>query len=81
MIPVTKLSACFFSVLYSCFDAFKVIHSIAKTLEGLREMTKRTIQEFCDDGVVYLELRTTPKAEEKVYNKEEYIETVVCAIQ
>jgi adenosine deaminase len=44
--------------------------------------TKSVLQDFADDGVVYLELRTTPREfPETGLTKEAYVETVLSAIE
>lgn len=47
--------------LDECFDLFHIIHSLVNTPEALAIVTRDVITEFWEDGVLYLELRTTPK--------------------
>ncbi|KAI4467374.1 adenosine deaminase [Holotrichia oblita] len=66
--------------LNECFLLFKVAHNATRTKEAVYVATKDVIQEFFDDNVIYLELRTTPRNEVDM-TMEEYVEAVVKAIQ
>lgn len=66
--------------LDECFHLFKVAHDATKTKTAVYTATKDVIKEFKDDNVIYLELKTTPRATEDM-TKEEYIETVIQAIK
>jgi len=49
--------------LAECFLAFKCIHRVSGDEKSVRQIVKNVISSFAADGVVYLELRTTPRAE------------------
>lgn len=66
--------------LDECFHLFKVAHDVTKTKEAIYIATENVINEFYDDNVIYLELRTTPRAGENM-TKKEYVETVIQAIK
>ncbi|KAM5501876.1 putative adenosine deaminase [Microsporum canis] len=56
----------------------KVDYSLKTDLESLRYSTRRVLQDFQDDGVRYLELRTTPReSQEHGISKEKYVSTVL----
>ncbi|KAK0396113.1 hypothetical protein QR680_001568 [Steinernema hermaphroditum] len=44
------------------FKLFPIVHSLTLHKEAIELATTRVIEEFAADGVMYLELRTTPKA-------------------
>ncbi|CAK6961590.1 adenosine deaminase-like protein isoform X1 [Scomber scombrus] len=68
--------------LDECFQVFKVIHQLVDTEEDILMVAIDVIKEFAADGVKYLELRSTPRAEKKTgLTKKGYIETVIKAIQ
>lgn len=48
--------------------------------EAVYTSTKRVIDEFAQENVIYLELRTTPRSEEGM-TTEVYVESVIKAIQ
>ncbi|KAL1512746.1 hypothetical protein ABEB36_002286 [Hypothenemus hampei] len=62
------------------FNQFQVAHNATNTLENLNLATKCVIEDFAKDNVIYLELRTTPRSE-KDLSERDYIETVVEAIR
>ncbi|KAF5403473.1 Adenosine deaminase [Paragonimus heterotremus] len=45
--------------LARCFQLFQVLHSVITTVEIVERVTIEVIEEFAEDGVIYLELRTT----------------------
>ena len=47
--------------LQRCFDLFAAIHDLCTDHESLRRIAAEATMDFARDGVVYLELRTTPK--------------------
>uniref|UniRef100_A0A8C4NIF9 Adenosine deaminase-like n=1 Tax=Eptatretus burgeri TaxID=7764 RepID=A0A8C4NIF9_EPTBU len=49
--------------LDECFQAFKMIHKLTEDEESLNMVTRDVIKEFSQDGVKYLELRSTPREE------------------
>ncbi|XP_056137227.1 adenosine deaminase-like protein [Lampris incognitus] len=68
--------------LDECFQVFKVIHQLVDTEEDILMVAKDVIREFADDGVRYLELRSTPREEKNTgLTKTKYVETILEAIQ
>lgn len=49
--------------LEECFQMFQVIHQLTTSAEDILMVTKDVIKEFADDGVKYLELRSTPRGD------------------
>ena len=43
------------------FEMFALVHRITDNPWAVGEATRDVIREFAEDGVVYLELRTTPR--------------------
>lgn len=67
--------------LDECFQVFKVIHQLVDTEEDILMVAKDVIREFADDGVKYLELRSTPREEKNTgLTKRRYVETIIEAI-
>ena len=67
--------------LEECFDIFAAIHRLTTRLEAVRRITAEVVNDFRADGVVYLELRTTPKHNaEKGITKRSYCEAVLAGI-
>ncbi|TMS35659.1 hypothetical protein L596_003017 [Steinernema carpocapsae] len=64
----------------SVFQLFPIIHSLTLHKEAVKLATMNVIEEFAEDGVIYLELRTTPKATAHM-TKTEYVHTVLSAIR
>lgn len=62
------------------FKAFDLAHTLTKTSEAVYTAAYDTIKEFCDDNVIYLELRSTPR-EEKDMSKKEYVLALLKAIE
>ncbi|GAB0100017.1 Adenosine deaminase-like protein [Sergentomyia squamirostris] len=61
--------------LTECFIKFKYAHELTDCPERLARATENVIRDFSADNVVYLELRTTPRATEYM-TKEIYLKTV-----
>lgn len=66
--------------LSECFELFKVAHNVTNNPDSVFKATQNVIQEFADDNVMYLELRTTPR-EEADMTKKQYIDSVIKAIE
>lgn len=66
--------------LNECFELFKVAHKVTNKTEAVYLATTSVIQEFYEDNVIYLELRTTPRLEIGM-TKKEYVHTVIKAIK
>ena len=47
--------------LTECFAIFRILHRLIANLDILRRVTRDVIQDFVDENVAYLELRTTPR--------------------
>lgn len=62
--------------LSECFQIFGLIHRAVRTLDDVRLVTRRVLRAFAEDGVAYLELRTTPR-EMAGCTTRQHIETVV----
>ncbi|KAJ1346147.1 hypothetical protein KIN20_000855 [Parelaphostrongylus tenuis] len=58
------------------FKVFPVIQSLTTTTEAVAMATKDVIKEFNDDEVIYLELRSTPRACPGM-SKEQYVEAII----
>ncbi|XP_053318588.1 adenosine deaminase-like protein [Spea bombifrons] len=67
--------------LEECFEMFRIIHQITDTAEDILLVTKDVIKEFADDGVKYLELRSTPRESPTGMTKRMYVETVLEGIK
>lgn len=63
--------------LEECFQMFQVIHQLTTSAEDILMVTKDVIKEFADDGVKYLELRSTPRGENATgMTRKTYVESV-----
>ncbi|KAL6736232.1 hypothetical protein Aduo_006610 [Ancylostoma duodenale] len=58
------------------FKIFPLIQSLTISREAVKTATIDVIREFAEDGVVYLELRSTPRATSEM-SKQEYIEALI----
>jgi len=47
--------------LMECFDIFGEIGKVIVDLDAIRRITREALEDFAKEGVVYLELRSTPK--------------------
>lgn len=65
---------------YRIFEVFDTAHSVTQTAEAVYTATYDTIREFYEDNVVYLELRSTPRAESGM-SKKEYLLAILKAIE
>ncbi|XP_055621890.1 adenosine deaminase-like protein [Toxorhynchites rutilus septentrionalis] len=66
--------------LKECFQKFKYAHDLTDQPETLAYATRKVIEEFAADNVVYLELRTTPKSTSSM-SKRVYLVIVLEAIR
>ncbi|KAL1786462.1 adenosine deaminase isoform X1 [Sigmodon hispidus] len=68
--------------LEECFQMFQVIHQLTTSAEDVLMVTKDVIKEFADDGVKYLELRSTPRGENATgMTKKTYVESILEGIK
>ena len=67
--------------LSDCFQLFDAIHDLVSSLAILKRITKETIQDFAMENCIYLELRTTPRHDLPNVTPQQYVDTVVQAIQ
>ena len=54
---------------YSCFRLFDIIHSVITSRSSLERITRELVEDLISDGVVYAEIRTTPR----VFTDGEYL--------
>ncbi|XP_059470601.1 adenosine deaminase-like protein isoform X2 [Neocloeon triangulifer] len=66
--------------LAECFEMFKAVHALTVTPEAVRLATSDVITDFEKDGVIYLELRSTPREVKGRMNKEQYVDAIIDAI-
>ena len=67
--------------LSDCFIMFRMIHTLVNDEDSVQLVAYDVVKEFADDGVVYLELRTTPRANPSSgMTKQSYVEAVLCGI-
>ena len=67
--------------LDDCFVMFRMIHTLVIDEEAVEMVAHDVVQEFAADGVVYLELRSTPRANPSTgMTKQSYVEAVLCGI-
>ena len=65
-----------------CFDIFNILHELVDDVDSLRVVTECVLNEFMNDNVVYLELRSTPRANPKTnLTKQLYVETILDCIK
>lgn len=55
------------------------MHQLTDSPQAISIATEMAIQDFADDNVIYLELRTTPRSTENM-TKEQYITAVIESI-
>ncbi|XP_037690088.1 adenosine deaminase-like protein [Choloepus didactylus] len=68
--------------LEQCFQVFQIIHQLTTSPEDILMVTKDVIKEFADDGVKYLELRSTPRGENTTgMTKKTYVESILEGIK
>ena len=67
--------------LDDCFTMFKMIHTLVNDEESVEMVAHDVVREFADDGVVYLELRSTPRANPATgMTKRSYVEAVLSGV-
>ncbi|XP_018304077.1 adenosine deaminase-like protein [Mycetomoellerius zeteki] len=70
-----------FSSLSECFKMFDIAHALTITPQAVFVATCDVIKEFHEDNVIYLELRSTPRAVKDVMTKTEYLQAIIKAIE
>ena len=64
--------------LSECFKLFDLIHRVTTKHDVITRITREVLEDFADDGVVYAELRTTPKTNAAAgMSKRSYAEAVL----
>jgi adenosine deaminase len=63
--------------LDECFEVFTLLHSIVTSRDIVARITRETLYDFAKDNVIYLELRSTPRALADGTTKEGYVQTVL----
>ena len=68
--------------LRACFALFPLVHRFATTRAALARLVRESLADLAADGVVYAELRTTPKDRpEEGLSKRSYLEAVLRAME
>ncbi|XP_070150403.1 N6-Methyl-AMP deaminase [Polyergus mexicanus] len=70
-----------FSSLSECFKVFDIAHALTITPQAVFIATCDVIKEFHEDNVIYLELRSTPRAVKDSMTKTEYLEAIIKAFE
>ncbi|KAJ9591848.1 hypothetical protein L9F63_001665, partial [Diploptera punctata] len=66
--------------LQECFQVFGIAHALTSNPVAVYKATQNVIKEYADDGVIYLELRSTPRAVQGVMTRTDYIKAIIDAI-
>jgi adenosine deaminase len=61
--------------LDKCFEKFDLAHQLVDSVAAIKLATQCVIDEFAKENVVYLELRSTPRATETM-TKKDYLEAI-----
>lgn len=64
-----------------CFQMFEAIHEIITSRDHLVRIVSEIIEDFSNENVRYLELRTTPRKLDLVCSYHEYIATIISVIE
>lgn len=59
---------------------FDVAHRLTVSPEYVSIAAEDVIEEFHQDNVIYLELRSTPRSVEGIMSKADYVEAIIAAI-
>jgi adenosine deaminase len=62
--------------LEECFAKFKLAHELVDSTDAVKLAMKCVIDEFAKENVVYVEMRSTPRATATM-SKEEYLEAII----
>lgn len=64
-----------------CFKIFDVIHTVITTRASLERITREFIEDCVQDGVIYVEIRTTPRCytseESQLLSEKEGIDVIL----
>ena len=63
--------------LQGCFNIFKLIHQAVNTLPLVERITKEVFADFMGDGIIYTELRSTPRPLPDGTTKIAYLEKLI----
>ena len=63
--------------LQGCFNIFKLIHEAVNTLSLVERVTREVFEDFMHDGVIYAELRSTPRVLNDGTSKRAYLERLI----
>lgn len=74
-----KSDAISFGSLSESFDAFKLAHDLVDSVEAVKLATQCVIDDFNEEKVVYLEIRSTPRDTVKM-TKLDCLQTIIDTI-
>ena len=63
--------------LHGCFQTFSLIHSAINSISLVKRIAREVLVDFMADGVIYTEIRTTPRPLSDGTSKREYVETLI----
>lgn len=63
------------------FRMFAIVHTVTDNVDAIKMATHDVIKEFADDGVKYLELRSTPRAVPDRMTTRDYCDTIIGEIE
>lgn len=72
--------------LEECFQVFGLIHKLTNSLDVIKRITREVLEDFAEENVKYIELRTTPKdvppeeGETEGMTKRQYVAAVLSTI-
>ena len=72
---------CYILLFSRCFKMFDIAHALTITPQAVFVATCDVIKEFHEDNVIYLELRSTPRAVKDIMTKTEYLQAIIKAIE
>lgn len=81
--PVTHVANIIYtySFCFRCFKRFEIAHALTITPKAVFTATCDVIREFHEDNVIYLELRSTPRAVEGSMTEKDYLEAMIKALE
>lgn len=65
--------------LEQCFQLFPIVHRLISDCTTLYKLVQQVLKDFEHENTLYLELRTTPKATDKM-SSEDYLRTILEAV-